>query len=108
VRASVYEDCVTCHGRGKVKSALSMSVEIQRKLGEILKKRGRDETDFQLRIVVHPAVLERFRSEDEKFIIEMEKKYYGKLAFRAEPAFHPEQFKIFNGLTNQELVSVGG
>jgi ribonuclease G len=108
VRSSVYEDCVACHGRGKVKSALSMSVEIQRKLGEILKKRGRDETDFQLRIVVHPAVLERFRSEDEKFIIEMEKKYYGKLAFRADPAFHPEQFKIFNGLTNQELVSVGG
>ncbi len=27
-----------------------MSVEIQRKLQEILKKRTRDETDFQLRI----------------------------------------------------------
>jgi len=108
VRAAVYDDCASCRGKGKVKSALSMSVEIQRKLSEILKKRGRDETDFQLRVVVHPSVLDRFRSEDEKFIIEMEKKYYGKLAFRAEPMFHPEQFKIYNGLTNQELVSVGG
>jgi len=108
MRAAVYDDCSACRGRGKVKSALSMSVEIQRKLSEILKKRGRDETDFQLRVVVHPSVLERFHSEDEKFVIEMEKKYYGKLAFRAEPLFHPEQFKIYNGLTNQELVSVGG
>ncbi len=39
VRAAVYDDCPYCKGRGKVKSALTMSVEIQRKLSEILKKR---------------------------------------------------------------------
>ena len=38
VRAAVYDDCPYCKGRGKVKSNLTMSVEIQRKLGEILKK----------------------------------------------------------------------
>ena len=65
VRAAVYDDCPYCKGRGKVKSALTMSVEIQRKLSEILKKRPRDESDFQLRIVVHPTVLERLRKEDE-------------------------------------------
>ena len=108
MRAAVYDDCHTCRGKGKVKSALSMSVEIQRKLSEILKKRSRDESDFQLRVVVHPTVLERFKSEDEKFIIEMEKKYYGKLAFRAEPSFHPEHFEIFNGLTNERVATMGG
>jgi ribonuclease G len=107
VRASVYDDCPYCKGRAKVKSALTMSVEIQRKLAEILKKRGRDETDFQLRVVVHPSVLERLRTEDENLFIELEKKYYGKLAFRAEPNFHAEQFKIVNGVTNEELVRVG-
>ena len=66
MRAAVYDDCPYCKGRGKVKSALTMSVEIQRKLSEILKKRPRDESDFQLRIVVHPSVLERLRTEDEK------------------------------------------
>ncbi len=106
VRASAYDDCSQCKGRGKVKSALSVSVEIQRKLSEILKKRDRDESDFQLRISVHPDVLDRLKSEDEKFIIEMEKKYYGKLSFRAETTYHPEQFKIYNGLTNEVLVSV--
>jgi ribonuclease G len=107
VRAAVYDDCPYCKGRGKVKSVLTMSVEIQRKLSEILKKRSRDESDFQLRIVVHPTVLERLRTEDEKHLIEMEKRYFGKLSFRADPAMHAEQFKIVNVANNEELASVG-
>jgi ribonuclease G len=108
VHAAVYDDCPYCKGRGKVKSALTMSVEIQRKLGEILKKRPREETDFQLLIFVHPSVLERFRTEDEKLIVEMEKRYFGKLNFRKDPALHAEQFRIVNMDNNEELASVGG
>jgi len=107
VRAAVYDDCPYCKGRGKVKSSLTMSVEIQRKLQEILKKRTRDENDFQLRIVVHPTVLERLRTEDEKHLIEMEKRYFGKLSFRADTGMHAEQFKIVNVETNEELANVG-
>jgi len=103
VHAAVYDDCPYCKGRGKVKSVLTMSVEIQRKLQEILKKRTRDESDFQLRIVVHPTVLERLRTEDEKHLIEMEKRYFGKLSFRADPAMHAEQFKIVNVENGQEV-----
>lgn len=105
VHASVYDDCPYCKGRGKVKSALTMSVEIQRKLGEILKKRHRDESDFQLKIMVHPNVLERLRNEDERLFIEMEKKYFGKLSFKPEPSLHAEEFKIFNAITNSEIHS---
>src|SRR5438309_1714104 len=108
VRAAVYDDCPYCKGRGKVKSALTMSVEIQRKLSEILKKRSRDESDFQLRIVVNPTVLERLRTEDEKLLIELEQRYFGKLSFPADPAFHAEQFQIVNVATNEQMASVGG
>jgi ribonuclease G len=52
--------------------------------------------------------LERLRTEDERLIIEMEKRYFGKLSFRGDPAFHAEQFKIVNVATNEELASVGG
>jgi ribonuclease G len=90
------------------RALVSMSVEIQRKLSEILKKRSRDESDFQLRIVVHPTILERLRTEDEKHLIEMEKRYFGKLSFRADPGLHAEQFKIVNVATNEELASAGG
>ena len=108
VHAAVYDDCPYCKGRGKVKSTLTMSVEIQRKLSEILKKRSRDESDFQLCVVVHPTIRERLRTEDAKHMIEMEKRYFGKLSFRADPALHAEQFKIVNVTTNEELASVGG
>jgi ribonuclease G len=107
VRSAVYDDCPYCKGRGKVKSVLTMSVEIQRKLQEILKKRERDESDFQLRIVVHPTVLDRLRTEDEKHLIEMEKRYFGKLSFRADTGMHAEQFKIVNVDNGEELASVG-
>jgi ribonuclease G len=110
VSAALYDDCSYCKGHGKVKSTLSMSVEIQRKLAEVMKNiRGRQERDLdlQLRIVVNPVVLDRLRKEDEKLLIEMEKKFFGKLSFRAEPAFHPEQFKIVNASTNEDLASVG-
>ena len=106
VRSAVYDDCLYCKGKGKVKSAETMSVEIQRKLGEILKKRTRDESDFQLRIVVHPIVLQRLRAEDEKHFIEIEKRYFGKLNYRPDPAMHAEHFKIINAATNEELASV--
>ena len=107
VRAAVYDDCPYCKGRGKVKSTVTMSVEIQRKLQEILKKRTRDESDFQLRIVVNPTVLDRLRTEDEKHLIEMEKRYFGKLSFRGDTGMHAEQFKIVNVENGEELASVG-
>ena len=37
----------------------------------------------------------------------MEKRYFGKLSFRADPSVHAEQFKIFNVATNEELASAG-
>jgi len=107
VRSAVYDDCPYCKGKGKVKSTETMSVEIQRKLQEILKKRTRDESDFQLRIVVNPTVLQRLRSEDEIHLIEMEKRYFGKISYRADPGMHAEQFKVQNVITNEELASFG-
>ena len=60
-----------------------------------------------LRIVVNPTVLDRLRTEDEKHLIEMEKRYFGKLSFRADTGMHAEQFKIVNVENNEELASVG-
>ena len=107
VQTKVYDDCVFCSGRGLVKNAMTMSVELQRKVAAILRNRPRDESDFQLRIVVHPNVMHRLKNEDEKVLIEMEKKFFGKLTFRADPEFHPEQFKVINAISNKELASVG-
>jgi len=56
---------------------------------------------------MNPTVLDRLLKEDEKLLIELEKRYFGKLSFRADPAFHSEQFKIVNVATEEEVASVG-
>jgi ribonuclease G len=107
--ATTLEDCPYCKGRGVIKSTLSMSVEIQRKISEVLRRHRpahidpENPPDIQLCIYVHPDVLARLRSQDEKLLIDLEKKFYGKLSFRSDAAFHLEQFKIVNLLTGAEL-----
>ena len=109
VRDAAYSDCEHCSGRGKIKSPLTMSVEIQRKLGEIIKKRDKlkqrreEETDFKLRVNVNPDVLARLRNEDEDIFIDMEKRYLVKIAFRAEETLHPEEFEVYNAISNKLL-----
>ena len=103
IAAAMYVDCPHCRGRGVVKSPESLSVEIQRKLMAIMKARPRDDSDFQIRIHTHPSVLERMRSQDERLLIELEKRFYAKLTFRPETGFHTEQWRIVNAMTNDEL-----
>ncbi|MSU36941.1 MAG: Rne/Rng family ribonuclease [Pedosphaera sp.] len=103
VRSALYDDCPHCKGRGVVKSAESMSVEIQRKLTQIMKARPRDESDFQLRIACNPSVLDRLHTTDERLLIELEKKFFAKLSFRPELTYHNEHWKIYNAMTNEEI-----
>lgn len=103
VAAAMFGDCPNCRGRGFVKSPESMSVEIQRKMTSLMKARQRDESDFLLRVHCHPTVLDRLKTEDEKLLIELEKKFFVRLTFRPELTFHPEQWKIMDALTNVEL-----
>ena len=103
VRSSLYEDCPHCRGRGVIKSAETMSVEIQRKLTQILKGRPRDESDCQIKIVCNPQVSERLHTHDEKLLIELEKKFFARLTFRPDPALHAETWRIYDGNNNAEL-----
>ncbi len=112
VRDTAYSDCEHCSGRGKLKSSLTMSVDIQRKLGEIIKKRDKleqrreQESDFNLRVNVHPTVLDRLRNEDEDIFIDMEKRYLVKISFRAEKGMHPEEFEVCDATSNKRLAKV--
>ena len=101
LRDAVFEDCGYCHGKGLVKSALSISVEIQRRLQEVLRRRqGKDSI---IRVTVHPAVAARIRKEDKALIEEMEEKYKGQLAFRSDARIHRESYKIIDSETGEEL-----
>ncbi len=99
--SSHYVVCPHCQGKGVVKSPMSMSVELQRSLHSILRKHGEDL--HELRIVVPPSLLDRLRNEDEELLVEIERRYQGRLTFRSDPLMHPEKFSIQNPKTGENL-----
>lgn len=97
---SLFVVCPYCNGRAVVKSPMTMSVEIQRTLHAVLRKHP--ET-HDVRVIVNPEILNRLRTEDEELLVEIERKYAGRLTFRTDPTYHHEKFLILDGQTNQEL-----
>ncbi len=97
----VSEACPYCSGRGNVKSAISMSVEIQRMLQGIL-KRNKDQK-FEAKVIMHPTILERLKNKDAELFTKMEKLYGGNLSFRGDNDIHLEEFKVIDVNKNEEL-----
>jgi ribonuclease G len=108
IRASTYMNCPYCEGRGKVKSALSMSVEIQRRIGEVMRRqKATANTPLPVKITVNPAVLDRLRSEDEELLVNLEKKHHGHLTFVANPGMHVEEYSIARAESGEMLYQSG-
>lgn len=101
VKDAVYDLCPYCEGSGRVKSAVSMSVEIQRKLHELLKKRAKNKK-MSVRVIMHPTVLMRLKNDDAELLQELEENYGKDLSFRADPTMHMECFKLVDPETNLE------
>ena len=76
-----------------------MSVEIQRRLKELLKRRSRN---MSVRVIMHPTVLMRLKNDDAELLKDLEERYGKDLSFRADPTMHMEHFKLVNPDTNQE------
>jgi ribonuclease G len=102
--SNLYTDCPYCRGRGIVKSATTVSVELQRRLSSVVRRLQlrKDNKEYSIRVLVHPSILERLRSEDAGLLVRMEKSFGVKLAFRADPAYHVEHFKIVDAATGEE------
>jgi ribonuclease G len=93
--------CPHCSGRGVVKSPMTMSVELQRALHSIMRKH--QDTVHEVKVIVHPDLLNRLRTEDEEHLVDIERRYSGRLSFRSDPTYHQEKFVITNALSGEEL-----
>ena len=102
VKDLVYDLCPYCNGSGHVKSAISMSVEIQRRLKEVLRKRtGRKKNG--IRVIMNPTILARLKNDDAELLQELENQYGKDLQFRADPTIHIEEFKLVDPETGKNL-----
>lgn len=99
--SALFIPCPHCNGKGVIKSPMTMSVELQRALHTVM--RQHQDAVHEVKVLVHPELLKRLRTDDEDHLIEIERRYAGRLSFRADPTFHPEKFVITNALTGEEL-----
>jgi len=101
LRDSLLEPCPYCHGRGRVKTTMTMSVEIQRRLNTVIQRSEGQLGD--LIIVVNTEVLNRFKQEDSRLFAELERSHSGRLTFRTDPSLHREHFAIIDAQTDKTL-----
>jgi ribonuclease, rne/rng family len=95
--SGIYTTCPYCGGKGIVKSARTMSAEIQRKIVATcrsLRANNSSIGELSLLIMLHPDNLQRLQTEDYEHLINLEKAYNLKLTFRADPSYHLENFRI--------------
>jgi ribonuclease G len=98
---TIYENCPYCGGRGVVKTSMTTSVELHRTLNIVMRKY--QESIHDIRVILNPGVLKRLKEEDEDLLVELERRYAGRLTFRGDPAFHHEKFVITDANTGTEL-----
>ena len=101
LRESVHDPCPYCQGRGRVKSVMTMSVEIQRQINALIQKYR--ETVGDMVIVVNTEVLNRFKNEDAHLLTELERAHAGRLVFRSDPQLHREKFTIYDMKSDKPL-----
>ncbi len=101
LRDSLYEPCPYCQGRSRVKTTMSMSVEIQRQLNTIIQRN--DGSIEDLVVIVNHEVLNRFKKEDSKILVELERTHSGRLTFRTDANMHRENFIIADAKTEKTL-----
>src|SRR3984957_16886323 len=100
ISRAVYMECPSCKGKGIIKSPETMSVEIQRALTRVMRLHPGVR---EVRVLLNAEVLDRLKKEDEEILIDLERKFQGRLSFRVNAKFHFEEFKLVNALTDEEL-----
>src|SRR5438270_6421997 len=98
---SIYENCPYCQRRGVVKTSMTTSVELHRTLNTVMRKY--QESVHEFRVILNPDVLKRLKEADAELLIELERRYAGRLLFRGDPTYHHEKFVITDAESGAEL-----
>jgi ribonuclease G len=80
---------------------MTTSVELHRTLNTVMRKYQDNVHEF--RVILNPDVLKRLKEEDEEFLIELERRYAGRLLFRGDSTYHHEKFMITDATSGAEL-----
>ena len=102
ISQSVFDECPYCHGRGMVKSVISVCLDVQRAVkGHFSYRRERD-----IRIEVHPLVMEAMR-ENIAMLRLMEEQFRARVTLVNNDRLHVEEYNIFDHRSGRQLETPG-
>jgi ribonuclease G len=84
-----YQVCPYCQGKGKVKTAVTMSIYVQKELKRFLKGKSLKEVSLNL----NPAVIDEVLKENQNLRL-LERQFRTKINLIPNPALHIEDIKI--------------
>lgn len=96
ITAFLSETCPVCQGRGKLSSAETVSIEVERELQRTATKAGGDK--LALLAVCHPDVAELLIGPDGDTVDRVEQEIQRAVYVRARPDIHMEQFDVSAGI----------
>jgi len=99
IESAIFENCPYCKGRGLVKSATTMSVDIQRRVNEVLAKRKLT----GVIVKVHPRVHDRLKREDRKLFDDISAQNNATVTFEPDPMMHVEDFVLLDAKSGQKV-----
>ena len=85
-----HQTCPYCHGRGTIKSAVTMAIEAIRQAKRTLKS-AQGKT---VELLVHPEVAVRLLQEDRPSLTALEGQSHSKILVLSDPSLHVEQIKV--------------
>lgn len=90
IESKSYQTCPYCNGRGMVKSISTVSIELVRKLEQVLQNSKHRE----LFVSMHPEVAYYISSPEKNMIVSLEKRFRKSIRIIEDPNIHVEEIKI--------------
>ena len=87
---TLYDTCPYCRGSGLVKSAITTSIKVQRRLKEICQV----SRERSIVVKVHTSVAERLLGEDRKKLSRLERQFRKQIVIEGNPTFHIEEIQF--------------
>ncbi len=91
--------CPYCNGLGSIKSAESISIEIERSLKRLL----HSQEDLEVKVVVHPDMRRYLQIDDHDYLQTLLKKNRCRLEFETNDSIHLNDFTLFSKQLNQKI-----
>lgn len=99
LNSMLHESCHYCDGRGFVKTVVSSSLDVLRKVRLVFLRTK----ETHLVVALNPLVADSLLSQYREYIMEIEKKYKKRVDIRKEWDYLRDEFRFFSGTTNKEI-----